>query len=119
MPPSKPDQPIFIFTHPRTASNLLMQMLRTHPEIGAIEYPFVDTYYFGQESLTRRRNAQVEAAKQRLQANPALAQTFQAAFDQLEQSIQRVQVTVCLPLFFLKKKKEKEKSNQKNETLPL
>ena len=73
-----------------------MQMLRTHPEIGTIEYPFVDTYYFGQDSLTVRRNGVLEAAKQRLQANPALAQTFQAAFDQLEQSIQSVQATVYL-----------------------
>lgn len=72
-----------------------MQMLWAHPEIEAIEYPFVDTYYFGQESLTLRRNARMEAAKQRFQANPALAQTFQAAFDQLEQSIQSAQLMVC------------------------
>ncbi|KAI8633605.1 hypothetical protein F5Y19DRAFT_489069 [Xylariaceae sp. FL1651] len=97
MPPSKPSQPIFLFTHPRTASNLLLQMLRTHPEIDTIEYPFNDTYYFGQDSLTLRRNVHIEAAKQRLQANPALAQTFQIAFDQLEQSIQRAQAMKKIP----------------------
>ena len=75
-----------------------MQMLRTHPGIETIEYPFLDTYYFGQEALTLRRNALLEAAKQRLQTNPALAQTFQAAFDQLEQSIQSAQKTVYLPI---------------------
>lgn len=61
-----------------------------------IEYPFVDTYYFGQDSLTLRRNVRMEAVKQRMQADPALAQTFQAAFDQLELSIQSVQAKVCL-----------------------
>ena len=96
MLPSKPIQPIFLFTHPRTASNLLMQMIRTHPEMEIIEYPFVDTYYFGQESLTLRSNDRLEAAKQRLQASPALPQTFQVAFDQLEQSIQSVQAMVYL-----------------------
>jgi hypothetical protein len=73
-----------------------MQMIRTHPEIETIEYPFIDTYYFGQESLTLRHNVRLEAAKQRLQANPALAQTFQAAFDQLKQSIQSVQAMVYI-----------------------
>ncbi|KAL5312871.1 hypothetical protein ACEPPN_019297 [Leptodophora sp. 'Broadleaf-Isolate-01'] len=91
MPSSEPRKAIFLFTHPRTASNLLMQMLRTHPDMETIEYPFVDTYYFGQDSLTLRRNVRMEAVKQRMQADPALAQTFQAAFDQLELSIQSVQ----------------------------
>ena len=73
-----------------------MQMLRTHPEIETIEYPFVDTYYFGQESLTLRRNVRMEAVKQRFQAHPSLVQTFQLAFDQLVQSIQSGQAMVCL-----------------------
>lgn len=76
-----------------------MQMLRTHPEIGTIEYPFIDTYYFGQESLTLRRNAHLETVKQRLQAEPSLALTFQAAFDQLEQSIQSAQAMVYTSCF--------------------
>ncbi|KAL5358106.1 hypothetical protein BJX96DRAFT_173139 [Aspergillus floccosus] len=68
-----------------------MQMLRKHPEIDAIEYPFVDTYYFGQEALTLRRNDRLQAIRQRVQADPALAQTYQEAFDQLEQSIESAQ----------------------------
>ncbi|GFG26205.1 hypothetical protein IFM61606_06177 [Aspergillus udagawae] len=73
-----------------------MQMLRKHPEIETIEYPFVDTYYFGQEALTLRRNDCLQAVKQRVQADPALAQTFQEAFSLLEQSIQSVQAKVDL-----------------------
>ncbi|GAW26691.1 hypothetical protein SAMD00023353_4301100 [Rosellinia necatrix] len=97
MDPEIASRPIFLFTHPRTASNLLMKMLRDHPGLGIIEYPFVDTYYYGKESLTLRDNDRMRSAKKRLHDHPALCQTFQAAFDQLEQTIQSTHATGRIP----------------------
>lgn len=69
-------------------------MLRAHPEIEPVEYPFIDTYYFGQEPMTVRSNDRFEAAKQRLRASPLLAQNYQAAFDELEQAIRKAEGVV-------------------------
>lgn len=68
-----------------------MQMLRTHPDIQPIEYPFVDTYYFGHESLTRRKNAKMEATRQKFQSDPSLIHTYQEAFNLLKESIDSAQ----------------------------
>ncbi|KAJ9303272.1 hypothetical protein DTO271G3_646 [Paecilomyces variotii] len=92
MEPARSTKPAFLFTHPGTASNLLMQMLRTKPEIEAIEYPFTDTYYFGQEALTLRRTAQLQAAKEKLQDDPALPKTYQEAFDELNKSMKSAEI---------------------------
>ncbi|ESK94831.1 hypothetical protein Moror_14104 [Moniliophthora roreri MCA 2997] len=46
-PQSKPR--LFLFSHPRTMSNLLMRILETHPDLSQLGYSFFNAYYIGPE----------------------------------------------------------------------
>ena len=69
-------------------------MLQTHSDIEDFESNFDNVYNFGEESLTLRRNDRMEAAKKRVQAESYHAQTFQAAFNNMEENIEAVELLV-------------------------
>ncbi|KIM77505.1 hypothetical protein PILCRDRAFT_825279 [Piloderma croceum F 1598] len=49
---------IFIFSHPRTASNLFKRLFENHPDLSITDYTFFDAFLYGPEALSRRNIAQ-------------------------------------------------------------
>ncbi|KFX87725.1 hypothetical protein V490_08056 [Pseudogymnoascus sp. VKM F-3557] len=80
-------KPVFILSHPRTASNLFMKIFKSHPDIVQIEYPFLDSFYFGSESQCGRKSAQIEKKRAELQEQISKPKTYRGCFEKLEENI--------------------------------
>jgi hypothetical protein len=82
---------IFIFTHPRTASNLFMRLFECHPDLSITSYTFKDAFYCGPEPLLCRcslpRNPQSSAPDA----------TYQSRFNQLQQFIADAEAAGKIP----------------------
>ena len=74
---------IFIFTHPRTASNLFMRLFESHPDLSVTKYIFNDTFYCGSKSLLCRHSSQRIFQRDGLSQNA----TYQSCFDKLQNFI--------------------------------
>lgn len=83
---------IFLFTHARTTSNLLIKMLAKHPQIEISHYPFVNAFDQGPERLKLRNHG--------MNGNPDFSreatrdETYQNAFDRLQRFIALVEEQV-------------------------
>ncbi|KAL9631999.1 MAG: hypothetical protein Q9164_005581, partial [Protoblastenia rupestris] len=82
-PPTR--HPIFLFTHPRSASNLFMRLFSNHPEISTTAYSFFNAYMHGPEKQYRGHFPDP--------ANPGgiiidnSNETFQVAFERCQDAI--------------------------------
>jgi hypothetical protein len=91
-------KPVFILSHPRTASNLFMKIFKSHPEIVQIEYPFLDSFYFGSESQCDRKGAQIEKKRAELQEQNRKPKTYRGCFEKLEENICEALEQVSFPV---------------------
>lgn len=85
------ERKIFLFTHPRTASNLFLRLFAKHPRLTIIDYPFHGVYMTGLDKLNRRRTEKGTWT----QADTDELSTYQCAFDQLQHSISVAEEQVC------------------------
>ncbi|KAE9407255.1 hypothetical protein BT96DRAFT_914834 [Gymnopus androsaceus JB14] len=53
---------IFLYSHPRTRSNLFMKLLETHPEVINKQYPFMFAFLDGPDAPVERRANRVKAS---------------------------------------------------------
>ncbi len=95
----KDQRSIFLFSHPRTASNLLLRLFADHPRLAIIEYPWHDAFMNGPEKLMRRITAK-GSEPQGHDPSRSHGPTYQASFDQLqrEMSLAAKQVFITLLL---------------------
>lgn len=74
---------IFVFTSPRTASNLFMQLFKPHPDLIVDSYPFQQAWMWGPEKMCSRETPEMaEMAKE--SSNDHMA-TFQGSFEKLKE----------------------------------
>lgn len=80
-------KPVFILSHPRTASNLFMKIFKSHPDVVPAEYPFLDLFFFGTESQCGRTGPEMEAARTIFKEKTGVPRSYQESFEKLEQDI--------------------------------
>lgn len=81
-------KPVFLLTHPRTASNLFVKILKQYPKISSLDYPFLNTYYFGTDSLCLRKSPQMDISRHKWQTSDP-RHTYQCALEQLEEVLRQ------------------------------
>lgn len=96
-------KPAFILSHPRTASNLFMQVFKSHPDVVPAEYPFFDLFFFGIESQCDRDGPEMDAARTKFREKTGVPRSYQESFKKLEQDIRRAsdQVSLLVPKGYL------------------
>lgn len=92
-PQIRQGQRIFIFSHPRTTSNLFLQFFQNHPQVSVIDYPFDAAYMVGPERLSRRSNPKIDALTNARKAADHQV-TYQSAFDKMLQQIHAAEAQV-------------------------
>ncbi|KAL0570804.1 hypothetical protein V5O48_011155 [Marasmius crinis-equi] len=86
--------PIYIFSHPRTRSNLLARLLETHPQIAdAILYPHREAYFKGPER--RVKDGALFAVKPE-ELSPV--HTFQYCYDEMQAGFEDMYEKGLIPL---------------------
>lgn len=85
---------IFLFTHGRTASNLLMKIFAKHPQLTQSDYNFHNAFMFGPERLMQVGNADELVPPERLEA--CKSATYQRGFDGLQETIAKIEAEVGL-----------------------
>lgn len=84
---------IFLFTHGRTASNLLMRLFAKHPQLVETDYNFHNAFMFGPERLMcQAHNMEGILPPERLEA--CKSATFQKGFDGLQENIAKIEAEV-------------------------
>ncbi|KAL0068242.1 hypothetical protein AAF712_004627 [Marasmius tenuissimus] len=78
---------IFLLATPRTRSNLLIQLLGSHPSIVEQQYPFSNAYHFGPERQFSRDIDLGSTGK----LEDFSAETYQHAFNELKTSLKKVE----------------------------
>ncbi|KAF9261010.1 hypothetical protein L218DRAFT_961927 [Marasmius fiardii PR-910] len=90
--PLRPQKPVFVFSHPRTRSHLLVRLLETHPLIAdGILYAFRTADTGGPER--RVKDGSIFAAKE-----VSLEDTFQNCYDKLKEKFEDVRQKGYIPL---------------------
>ena len=79
--PPKPYR-VFIYSHPRTISNLLIKILETHPSIISKQYPFLHAFTYGPEM--QRIRVHDEAAETIAKEDKWSVFTYQAGVDKIQ-----------------------------------
>ncbi|KFZ16473.1 hypothetical protein V501_02213 [Pseudogymnoascus sp. VKM F-4519 (FW-2642)] len=82
-------KPVFVLSHPRTASNLFMKFFQSHPEVVPVEYPFINSFLFGTEAQCDRKGPERDAARIQFQENKEAPKSYHEAFKKLEEVIRR------------------------------
>lgn len=86
---------IFLFTHGRTASNLLMKLFAKHPQLAESDYNFHNAFMFGPERLMfHAGNVEELIPPERIEA--CKSATFQKGFDGLQEVIAKTEAEVKL-----------------------
>ncbi|KAK1217549.1 hypothetical protein PQX77_019794 [Marasmius sp. AFHP31] len=85
---------IFLLATPRTRSNLLIQLLGSHPSVVEQQYPFSNAYHFGPERQFSRDIDLGSTGK----LEDFSAETYQHAFDELKTLLKKVEGEKRIPL---------------------
>lgn len=86
---------IFLFTHGRTASNLLMTLFAKQPQLAITDYNFHNAYMFGPERLmTPAQNMKEILPPERLKACEKAS--YQNGFDGLQEFITKAEAEVSM-----------------------
>lgn len=92
---ARPFHCIFVFSHPRTMSNLFLRFFAQDPEVGVIDYPFDAAYMAGPERQLRRSNPQIIALiKARKAADHYV--TYQMAYDTMQKQGRKIEAEVSM-----------------------
>ncbi|KAL9128786.1 MAG: hypothetical protein Q9217_002595 [Psora testacea] len=89
-------RPIFLFTHPRSASNLFMRLFSNHPQLSPVGYSFFNAFMCGPEKQYRQDHPDlvgptgvvIDVSKE----------TFQVAYDRLQDSVAKAMKNGKTPL---------------------
>jgi hypothetical protein len=81
---------IFVFTHPRTASNLFIRLFESHPDLSIVSYPFQDAFFWGPD---RTICSQGPLSTQRTIPDA----TYQNRFNQLQQFVVNAEAAGKIP----------------------
>ncbi|KIK65192.1 hypothetical protein GYMLUDRAFT_980661 [Collybiopsis luxurians FD-317 M1] len=89
---SKVHKRIFVFSHPRTRSNLLMRLLQTHPQIKQKQYPFMWAYMSGPDAQwpKERMNMRIKASGRPKEDFEQNVLSYQSGLDEMEQLFAKV-----------------------------
>ncbi|KAK1234503.1 hypothetical protein PQX77_002304 [Marasmius sp. AFHP31] len=89
---------IFLFTHPRTASNLLARIIETHPSVAVKTYPFINAFRFGPEKMIARDTPQLDKFYKDFNTDEVFKDvTFQHSVDEMERAIAELEAQVTIP----------------------
>lgn len=92
-------KPVFVFSHPRTASNLFMKIFKSHPDVIHSEYPFLKVFFFGStESQYNRKGPKIDEARAGFQET-SLPKSYYESFNKLEEDIRSAGEQVSFLLF--------------------
>lgn len=78
---------IFLFSHPRTASNLFLKLFSQHPQLTFCEYPFKYAYFIGPEAQCRLPEELDASESLREMRMAKRGETFQVAVDGVERRL--------------------------------
>ena len=85
---------LFVFSHPRTASNLFCKLFSEHPDIQYLQNPFVFARFFGPDAQAVLEGEFDESLKGMKDMLGHL--TYQYCLDKMESEISDVEAKVCL-----------------------
>lgn len=92
---ARPFQCIFVFSYPRTMSNLFLRFFAQPPQVGVIDYPFDAAYMAGPERQSRRSNPQIDALiKARKAADHCV--TYQMAYNTMQTQRRKIEAKVTM-----------------------
>lgn len=74
-------KPLFVFSHPRVASNLFMHLLANDPQIAQLTYLFFESFYSGPDSISQHRSTKVASTTKEQNAHPSYQEAFDAVTD--------------------------------------
>jgi hypothetical protein len=99
---SEPPKPLrlFVFSHPRTASNLFCKLFSQHPQINQQLYVFLTEHFYGPEAQTQIQSERMNELS-KVQREAAKGLTYQAALDKMEKQIADFEAQVRLVLRYL------------------
>ncbi|KAJ8093343.1 hypothetical protein PM082_020200 [Marasmius tenuissimus] len=75
------DSRIFVYSHPRTGSNLLAKLLETHPSLLVKQYPFLDAIRLGPDKQFLRNTTELS---EEMKTHPRSNKTLQEGLDDME-----------------------------------
>ena len=83
---------IFIFAHPRTASNLFMRLFENHPDLSIVSYTFQDAFFWGPDHPICSPGPRILAQRTIPDAS------YQNRFNQLQQFIANAEAEGKIPI---------------------
>jgi len=94
--PTNTCRPIFVFTHPRVASNLFIHLFANDPQIAQLAYLFFESFYSGPDSISQHKTTKVASTTDEKNVHPS----YQEAFDAVTQFINVAQSQVSLSTLY-------------------
>ena len=79
--PETPPQGIYLFSQPRSASNLVLRLFAKHHQLSTTSYPFFDAFATGPDKLMR--NTKGEGGEAWRSGDASQGPSYQSALDQL------------------------------------
>ncbi|KAK7046014.1 hypothetical protein VNI00_007009 [Paramarasmius palmivorus] len=89
---------LFLFATPRTRSNLLIQLLGSHPLIKDQQYPFTNAYHFGPERQFSRDIELDSTGPGGGRLEDFAGETYQAALDEFQKFVKGAESESKVPL---------------------
>ncbi|KAJ3798960.1 hypothetical protein GGU11DRAFT_778918 [Lentinula aff. detonsa] len=83
-PTSEVHKRLFLFSHPRTRSNLFIRLLETHPQMVTKQYPFMFAFQAGPESQWSEEKRAKRIQGSHISKEEADKKTYQAGLDEME-----------------------------------
>ena len=90
------DLRIFLFSQPRTASNLFLKLYSEHPDILQHVYPYLYPHFYSQEAQAAGNGGLQISDVQKAQKEATKDITYQNALDKLQQRIATTEAAVRL-----------------------
>ncbi|KAJ4479040.1 hypothetical protein J3R30DRAFT_3473647 [Lentinula aciculospora] len=76
---------LFLYSHPRTRSNLFMRLLENHPQMVTKQYPFMFAFQAGPEGQWPEEKKAMRIQASHMSNEEADKKTYQAGLDEMEQ----------------------------------
>ncbi|KAJ4486461.1 hypothetical protein C8R41DRAFT_436606 [Lentinula lateritia] len=76
---------LFLYSHPRTRSNLFMRLLETHPQMVAKQYPFMFAFQAGPEAQWSEEKRALRIQSSHMSVEEADKKSYQAGLDEMEE----------------------------------
>ncbi|KAJ3777336.1 hypothetical protein EV361DRAFT_388128 [Lentinula raphanica] len=83
-PDSEVHKRLFLYSHPRTRSNLFIRLLETHPQMMTKQYPFMFAFQAGPEGHWPEEKRAKRIAGSHMSKEEADKKTYQAGLDEME-----------------------------------